>query len=88
MLDTSTYAKFSIGEIPESLWFRFKTLNGYLIMRTAKAILNVGDKKIETYVLTSRDFDGKNLIGLEVIKELAILLDGRETCIMKEFKSK
>lgn len=64
LLDTSTYAKFSIGEIPESLWFRFKTLNGYLIMRTSKAILNVGDKKIETYVLTPRDFDDKNLIGL------------------------
>jgi predicted aspartyl protease len=41
LLDSSTYSKFCIGELPESLWPRFKTLNGYLVMRVSKAMLNV-----------------------------------------------
>jgi predicted aspartyl protease len=83
LLDNSTYSKFIKGELPESLWFRFRTLNGYLIMRTAKAILDFADKEIETYVLTPKDFDGKNLIGLELIRELRVLLDKGRTCMIK-----
>jgi predicted aspartyl protease len=83
LLDNSTYAKFSLGELPESMWFRFKTLNGYLTMKTAKALVKVGEKKMETYVFTPRDFNGKNLVGLDLIKKIRLLLDDKYTCIMK-----
>ncbi|BDB99973.1 hypothetical protein [Saccharolobus caldissimus] len=84
LLDKEMYRKFIVGELPESMWRRFKTLNGYLVMRTAKAVLMIEDKQLETLVLTPNDFEGKNLIGLEVLKELAIMFkEGKATCIMK-----
>jgi len=40
---------------------------------------------METYVLSPRDFEGKNLIGIGVLKELSILIDKvKETCTVNE----
>lgn len=84
LLDKETYKKFTIGELPESMWRRFKTLNGYLVMRTAKAIITLNERQLETFVLTPNEFEGRNLLGLEVLKELTVMFkEGRETCIMK-----
>ncbi|MEM1657394.1 MAG: hypothetical protein QXL33_07840 [Sulfolobaceae archaeon] len=85
MLSNSEYRKFLVGELPEESWFKFRTLNGYLIMKTSKAILDLDGKRIETYVLTPRDFEGRNLVGLDVLKHLSIVVDeGRETCIVSK----
>lgn len=65
------------------MWFRFKTLNGYLTMKTAKASVKVGEKKMETCVFTPRDFNGKNLVGLDLIKKIRLLLVHKYICIMK-----
>ena len=83
MLSNKEYVKFLVGELPEDSWFRFRTLNGYLVTKTSRAILDLDGKRIDTYVLTPRDFEGRNLVGLDVLKHLSIVIDeGRETCIV------
>lgn len=85
MLSDNYYKNFELGELPEDSWFRFKTLNGYVIMKTSRAIVDLDGRKIETYVLSPRDFEGKNLIGLGILKEFSILIDkAKETCIVNE----
>ncbi|MBB5254768.1 hypothetical protein [Sulfurisphaera ohwakuensis] len=85
MLNNNDYVKFLVGELPEKSWFSFTTLNGYVIMKTAKALLDLEGKRIETYVLTPRDFEGRNLVGLKVLSQLSIVIDkGSETCIVSE----
>ncbi|WP_292319915.1 hypothetical protein [Caldisphaera sp.] len=85
MLTDTIYKYFEVGELPEDSWFRFKTLNGYVIMKTSRALIDFGNKKMETYVLSPRDFEGKNLIGIGVLKELSILIDKvKETCTVNE----
>ncbi|WP_168064701.1 hypothetical protein [Sulfolobus sp. S-194] len=52
-------------------------------MKIAKVLLDLEGKRIETYVLTPRDFEGRNLVGLKVLSKLSIVIDkSSETCIV------
>ncbi|BFI74815.1 hypothetical protein YN1HA_9130 [Sulfurisphaera ohwakuensis] len=35
----NNYVKFLVGEMREKSWLSFRTLNGYVIMKTAKTLL-------------------------------------------------
>lgn len=85
MLDNSSYEKFKAGELPEEEWFRYRTLNGYLVMKTARAFLEINGSRLETYVMTPRDFEGKNLVGLHVLRRMSLAINkGSETCVITE----
>jgi len=52
-------------------------------MRTARAILEVGGKKLEVFVESPYYGGGKRLVGREVLSQLVLVLDSinYETCI-------
>jgi predicted aspartyl protease len=83
MVETEDYDFFSVGELPRSLWRTYRTLTGPLPMRTARAILEVGGKRLEAFVESPYYGGGKRLIGREVLSQLVLVLDGvnGETCL-------
>lgn len=83
MVTSNFYKSFLIGELPRSLWRTYRTLSGTIIMRASRAVVNVANRRIETFVETPLYGEGKMLIGREILNELTIIIDGkrRETCI-------
>lgn len=85
LVDNETYKFFKTGEVPEEYWYRYKTLNGVIIMRTAKAFVKLFNDMVEVDVITPRDFGGKNLVGLKLLNMLRLFIDGvkKTTCIVE-----
>uniref|UniRef100_A0A7C1GB11 Clan AA aspartic protease n=1 Tax=Thermofilum adornatum TaxID=1365176 RepID=A0A7C1GB11_9CREN len=83
MVETEEYDFFRVGELPRELWRTYRTLTGPLPMRTARAILEVGGKKLEVFVESPYYGGGKRLVGREVLSQLVLVLDSinYETCI-------
>ncbi|HDI74695.1 MAG TPA: hypothetical protein ENF55_01925 [Thermoprotei archaeon] len=83
MLTSDDYKFFSIGELPRDYWRRYLTLAGSIVMRVARAIMQVGDFKLEIYVEAPYYGLGKRLMGREVLNKLILVLDGlrKECCI-------
>ncbi len=83
MLNNNYYSFFASAELPREMWRMYRTLTGRVIMRVARALVEVGGTKLETYVETPLFGLGKNLAGREFLNKLVIVLDGirRETCL-------
>nr|MCL7344799.1 hypothetical protein [Candidatus Aramenus sulfurataquae] len=84
-MDRETYDFFKVGELPEEYWYKYKALNGVVVMRTAKAFVKLLKDAIEVDVVSPRDFEGKNLVGLRLINGLRLFLDGveKKTCLVE-----
>ena len=84
MLERDDYEFFSIGELPRDFWRSYRTLAGPLLVRTARAFIDIGGKRIETYVEAPYFGLGKRVMGREVLRKIALTLDGLngETCIV------
>jgi len=83
MVTSKFYESFLIGELPRDLWRTYRTLAGTIIMRASRAVVEVANLRLETFVETPLYGEGKMLIGREVLNELTIIMDGKrkETCI-------
>ncbi len=83
MLPRGDYEFFMIGELPRSLWRRYRTLTDTVTMRTARAVAVIGGERLEVYVESPLYGGGKRLVGREVLNRLRLLLDGPagETCL-------
>ena len=83
MLPSNEYEFFMIGELPRSLWRRYRTLTDTVTMRTARAVAVIGGTRLEVYVESPLYGGGKRLVGREGLNRLRLLLDGPagETCL-------
>lgn len=76
MLPRSEYEFFMIGELPRSLWRRYRTLTDTVTMRVARAVAEVAGARMEVYIESPLHGGGKRLAGREVLNRLRVLLDG------------
>jgi len=83
MLERGDYEFFAIGELPRSLWRRYRSLTGVVEMRTAHALAEVCGRRLEVYVEAPLAGPGKRLAGRELLNRLALLLHGPrlEACV-------
>ncbi len=86
LLPSNIYEFFMIGELPRSMWRTYRTLTGFITMRIARAIVEVNNVKIETFVETPLYGGEKTLIGRELLNKLTLVLDGlkKELCIVEQ----
>ncbi len=84
LLRAEDYEFFQVGELPRDYWRTYRTLSGNIIMRVARALMEVNGRRYEVYVESPLYGGGKNLIGREVINNLVLVLDGpkNECCLV------
>jgi predicted aspartyl protease len=86
LLDREAYEFFAVGELPREAWRRYRTFAGPLPMRTARAVAELGGRRVEVLVETPLYGGGKRLVGRELLNKLVLVLDGprREACVARE----
>ncbi len=83
------YRFFEVGEIPRKYWRLYRSLSGLIPMRTAKSIVLLDGRRIETYIESPLIGRGKMLVGREMLRFLRLLMDGprQEVCIAEPINS-
>jgi len=83
LLEREAYEFFAVGELPREAWRRYRTLAGYIPMRTARAFAELSGRRMEVFVETPLYGGGKRLAGRELLNAIVLVLDGprREACV-------
>lgn len=83
LLRKELYDRFATAELPAEFFTQYSTMAGPVILRKARATVEIGKLTLQAYIETPQHGPGRDLIGRRLLKSINIALLGKtEKCCL------